>query len=89
MKRRYLEVTFHRGKPFAAYLHLPRPTGTKVACTTDAGHGVKIDFDGEGRPIGVEITAPSAITAAVMNGILHSFGVDALGPEDLAPLAAA
>jgi hypothetical protein len=88
MKQRYLEVTFHRGKPLPAYLHLPRPTGIKVACTMDAGHGVKIDFDGEGRPIGVEITAPSEITTAGLDEILHSFGVDALGPEDLAPLAA-
>ena len=89
MKQRYLEVTFHRGKPFAAYLHLPRPSGAKVARTADAGYGVKIDLDGEDRPIGVEITAPSAITAQALNAILGSFGVDALGPEDLAPLAAA
>jgi uncharacterized protein YuzE len=89
MKQRYLEVTFRRGKPFAAYLYLPRPTGVKVARTADAGSGVKIDFDGEGAPIGVELTAPSTITAAALNAILASFGVDALGPEDLAPLAAA
>ena len=89
MKQRYLEVTFRKGKPLAAYLYLPRPTGTKVARTTDAGCGVKIDLDGAGAPIGVEITAPSAITAAALNAILASFGVDALGPEDFAPLAAA
>ena len=82
MKQRYLEVTFRKGKPLAAYLHLPRKTGIKVARTTDAGRGVKIDFDGEGTPIGVEITAPSAITASALNAILASFGVDALVPED-------
>lgn len=89
MKQRYLEVTFRRGKPFAAYLYLPRPTGAKVARTADAGSGVKIDFDADDTPIGVELTSPSAITAAALNAILASFGVDALGPEDLAPLAAA
>ncbi len=51
MKRRYLEVTFRKGKPFAAYLYLPRPTGTRAARTVDAGRGVQVDFD-EGGPRG-------------------------------------
>lgn len=89
MKQRYLEVTFRKGKPLAAYLYLPRPTGVRAARTADAGSGVKIDFDGNDAPIGVEITAPSAITVEVLNAILASFGVAAIGPEDFAPLAAA
>jgi len=88
MKQRYLEVTFRKGKPLAAYLYLPRPSGTKAARTTDAGHGVRLDFDAGGRPIGVEITAPSAITVAQLNAILTPLGVARVEPDEWAPLAA-
>ncbi len=88
MRRRYLEVTFRNGRPFAAYLYPPRPTGAKAARTTDAGRGVKIDYGAGGTPIGIEITAPSAISAADLSAILLSIGVDQLEPGEWAPLAA-
>jgi uncharacterized protein YuzE len=88
MRRRYLEVTFRSGRPLAAYLYLPRPSGAKVVRTADAGRGVKIDYEAGGTPIGVEITAPAAITAADLSAILLSIGVDQLEPGEWAPLAA-
>jgi hypothetical protein len=33
MKERYLEVTFRKGKPFAAYFYLPRNPGEKSVGT--------------------------------------------------------
>jgi len=60
MKQRYLEITFRKGKPFAAYLYLPRAAGAKAARTLDGGHGVRIDLDERGGLLGLEITAPSA-----------------------------
>ena len=33
MKRHYLQVTFRKGKPFAAYLYLSRRSGVRVART--------------------------------------------------------
>ena len=87
MRRRYLEVTFRNGRPLAAYLYLPRPTGAKAVRTADAGRGVKIDYDAVGMPIGVEITAPAAITAAELSAILVTIGVDQLEPGEWAPLA--
>lgn len=39
MKDRYLEVTFRKGKPLAAYLYLPRATGVKSARTEEAAPG--------------------------------------------------
>jgi len=50
MRHRYLEVTFRKGKPLAAYLCLPRPAGAKVARTSDAGKGLRLDFDEHGTP---------------------------------------
>jgi hypothetical protein len=88
MKHRYLEVTFRKGKPLAAYLYLPRPAGAKAARTCDAGHGLRIDFDAQGGPIGVEITAPGLVSVAQLNAVLTPLGVARLEPEEWAPLAA-
>jgi uncharacterized protein YuzE len=80
MKQRYLEVTFRQGKAFAAYLHLPHPSGARVVRTRDGGHGIKIDLDEQGSPVGLEITAPAAVLA--------TYGVPALNDEEWGPLAA-
>lgn len=88
MKQRYLEVTFRKGKPLAAYLYLPRPFGAKAARTSDAGRGVKIDYDAHETPIGVEITAPSAITIDDLIKLLATLGIDQLDRSELEPLAA-
>lgn len=88
MKSRYLEVTFRKGKPFAAYLYLPRSAGARVARTLDGGHGIRVDLDEHGTPMGLEITAPLAVTAPELNAILVQHGVAALDAEEWAPLAA-
>ncbi len=88
MKQRYLEVTFRKGKAFAAYLYLPRGSGARVERTLDAGHGVHVDLDENDAPMGIEITAPSAVTVAELNGVLVRYGIAALDDEEWAPLAA-
>ncbi len=88
MKQRYLEVTFRKGKPLAAYLYLPRAAGARAARTLDGGHGIRIDLDDQGAPIGLEITAPSTVTVTELNSVLATFGVGALDAEEWAPLAA-
>jgi hypothetical protein len=89
MKQRYLEVTFRRGKPFAAYLYLPRAPATKAVRTTDEGHGLRVDFDDAGTPIGVEITAPHAVTVADINTVLARLGLSPVPIDEWAPLRAA
>jgi hypothetical protein len=88
MKNRYLEVTFRKGKPLAAYLYLPRPAGTKAVRTSEGGPGLRIDFDANDAPIGVEITAPGLVTVAQLNAVLTPLGIAQLEPEEWAPLAA-
>ncbi len=88
MKQRYLEVTFRKGRPLAAYLYLPRATGTRVARTLDEGHGLRVDLDQNDAPMGVEITEPGAVTAADLNAVLVRHGLAALGDDEWAPLAA-
>jgi hypothetical protein len=88
MRQRYLEVTFRKGKALAAYLYLPRPMGTRVARTLDAGRGVRVDMDARGTPVGLEITAPGAVTMKQLNGVLAKLGVSPMNASEWAPLAA-
>ena len=88
MKQRYLEVTFRKGKPFAAYLYLPRSSDARVVRTADAGHGIHVDLDENGAPLGIEITAPGAVTIAELNAVLVQYGLVALDNQEWAPLAA-
>lgn len=89
MKHQYLEVTYRRGAALAAYLYLPRAPGAKAARTSDEGHGLRVDFDASGAPIGVEITAPRAVTVAELNEVLARLGLPPVSLDDWAPLRAA
>ena len=89
MKRPCLEVTFRKGKPLAAYVHLPRSAGAKAARSEERGPGLVVDFAAGGEAIGIEITAPSLVDLAAVNRLLHDLGLSELEREDLAPLRAA
>lgn len=89
MESRYLEVTYQQGRPLAAYLHLPRPTGAKSVRTVKAGAGLLVDYGSDGAAIGLEITTPGHVTAEQINGVLKSLGQPPIAPEELAPLRAA
>jgi len=89
MQEPYLEVTFRRGKPFAAYYYLPRRPSQRSYRTERVEAGIIIDFARGGRPIGLEITAPSKVTLAALNRILRRLGEDTLRRADVAPLLAA
>jgi hypothetical protein len=89
MKQRYLEVTFRRGKPFAAYLHLPRTGRGKAVRTADEGHGLRVDFDATGAAMGIEVTNPSVVSREEVNAVLAKLGQAELGEEEWAPASAA
>ena len=77
-----------QGKPFAAYLYLPRAGGAQVAQTSDEGRGMHVDLDANCIPLGIEITAPGLVNLAELNALLVRYGVAALDDEEWAPLAA-
>ena len=89
MKHQYLEVTFRHGKALAAYLYLPRAPRAKAVRTSDEGDGLHVDYDASGTPIGVEITAPRAVTITDLNEVLVRLGVPPLSLDEWAPLRAA
>jgi uncharacterized protein YuzE len=89
MKGSYLEVTFRHGRPLAAYLYLPRRPGGKSYRTERAEPGLIIDYTRTGRPIGVEISAPSKLSASALDRVLRRLGLPTVTRADLAPLRAA
>jgi len=89
MKSSYLEVTFRRGRPLAAYLYLPRASGDKSDHVEQAGSGLLVDYTTEGKPIGIEITAPAQVGIAELNRVLADLHAPAVTNEDIAPLRAA
>ena len=89
MKDSYLEVTFRHGRPLAAYLYLPRLPKDRSYRTERVAPGLVIDYNRTGIPIGVEITAPSKLSAPMLNRVLRRLGVPPVTHADLAPLRAA
>lgn len=89
MREPYLEVTFRQGRAIAAYYYLPREAGQKSVRTRRVEPGLVIDFASDGRPIGIEITAPSKLSVASLNAVLKDIGCPVATQADLAPLVAA
>ena len=54
MSKPYLEVTYRKGKPFAAYLYLDRRPGDS-AVRSQRREDFVVDYAKDGRPIGVEL----------------------------------
>ncbi len=89
MSYRYLEVTFRKGKPLAAYLYLPR-RGDDVSVRVEPhGPGFLVDLTEDGRPIGIEMSSPSLVTVEGLNRVLSDLHLDPVPPEEVAPLVAA
>ena len=89
MKEPYLEVTFRHGRPVAAYYYLPRRPGDRSHRTKRVEPGMVVDFSRGGRPIGIEITAPTRLSLAAINRVLRDLGLPEVKRADLAPLRAA
>jgi hypothetical protein len=87
---RSLQVTYRKGRPFAAYLHLSHRTGEKSARTAASPDGLLIvDYAASGRPLGVEITAPQAVPLDRLNQLLTELGELPLAEQDYRPVQAA
>jgi len=89
MNDSYLEVMFRHGRAIAAYYYLPRNPKDKSCRTKRVEPGLVIDFARDGRPIGIEILAPSKLTLTTFNRVLRGLGFPLLKRVDLAPLMAA
>ncbi len=90
MTERSLQVTYRKGRPFAAYLHLSHATGEKSSRTVPTSDGLLVvDYNGTGQPVGVEITAPQAVSLDRLNQLLAELGESPLPDRDYEPVRAA
>jgi uncharacterized protein YuzE len=88
MRKSYLEVTYRKGKPFAAYLYLERRAGDKAARTERHGD-MLIDITTDGRTIGVEFTRVGLVDLSKLDDILRELHQPVLDATDVAPLVSA
>jgi hypothetical protein len=87
MTERSLQVTYRKGKAFVAYLHLAHQTGEKSAKTVPSADGLLVvDYAQDGKPIGVEITAPTAVPLNRLNQLLGDLGEPLMSEPDYLPV---
>ena len=90
MTERSLQVTYRKGRAFAAYLHLSHLSGEKSAKTVASPDGLLIvDYGASGRAVGVEITAPGAVPLERLNQLLADIGEAPLAEREYTPVRAA
>lgn len=90
MTERSLQVTYRKGRVFAAYLHLSHQTDEKSARTVATPDGLLVvDYGATGRPVGVEITAPQAVPLDRLNQLLAELGEPPLAEQEYKPVRAA
>ena len=89
MKHSYLEVTYRKGRPLAAYYYLPRRGDDRSARTERTDGGLVVDYSSDGRAIGIEITSPGRLVLSELNDLLERLGQEKVTRDDLVPLIAA
>ena len=59
MTERSLQITYRKGRAFAAYLYFPHAAGENSVKTQASSDGLLVvDYAADGRALGVEITFP-------------------------------
>ena len=88
MHERYLEITYRRGKPVAAYLYLPRHENDKSHRVVKEAQGIVVDLAEDDRPIGIEILSPQHVSLVLLNAVLARYALPPLDRQEMGPLAA-
>jgi uncharacterized protein YuzE len=84
-----LQITYRKGKPFAAYIYLAHVPGAKSVRTEPVGPELLIDYGADGSPLGIEIVSPGYVTEDEIITAFDRLGIARPSSADLAPLRAA
>ncbi|MCY3682119.1 MAG: DUF2283 domain-containing protein [Gemmatimonadetes bacterium] len=89
MKTVSLQITYRKGKPFAAYIYLSHRCGQKSVRTEAITEDLLIDYAQDGTPLGIEIVSPGIVSIDEIQGIFDRLGLGRVEPVELEPLNAA
>ncbi len=84
-----LQITYRKGRPFAAYIHLDRRPGERSVRSEELGPEIVVDFAADGRPLGVEIVSPDVTPIEDVLKVFDRLGLGRPEASELAPLVAA
>ena len=84
-----LQVTYRKGRPFAAYIYLSRRPGDKSVRTEEITSDLLVDYAEDGRPLGIEIVTPEAVPTEEILSVFDRLGLGRPADDELAPLRAA
>jgi uncharacterized protein YuzE len=84
-----IQITYRKGKPFAAYIYLPRAPGAKSVRTEQITPELLIDYAVDGSPLGIEIVSPGYVTEEEILTAFDRLGIKRPSSAELAPLRAA
>jgi hypothetical protein len=84
-----IQMTYRDGKPFAAYIGLGRAIGERSVRSEEVRPELVVDFDEDGRPLGIEVIDPVSATAEEIYGVFDALGLRRPSPGALSPLTAA
>ena len=84
-----IQVTYRRGRPFAAYIYLRHRPGQKALRTEEVGEDLLVDFGEGDQPLGIEVVNPGAVGIDEVLRVFDELGLGRPDPRDLGPLQAA
>ena len=84
-----LQVTYRKGRPFAAYIYMHRRPGDKAARTEEVRPDLLVDYGEDGRVLGIEIVTPQAVAVEDVLEVFDTLGLARPAEAELAPLRAA
>lgn len=89
MKTLSLQITYRKGKPFAAYIYLPNHSGQKTIRSEKIRPGLIVDFDGDENPVGIEVISPGVTSIEELEEVFDEVNLERPDRKDLDPIAAA
>ena len=89
MKTVSLQITYRKGKPFAAYIYLSHRSGQKSVRTEAITEDLLIDYAQDGTPLGIEIVSPGIVSIDEIQSVFDRLGLGRPERVELEPLNAA
>ena len=89
MKTVSLQITYRKGKPFAAYIYLSRQNGQKSVRTEAISEDLLIDYAQDETPLGIEIVSPEMVSIDEIQAVFDHLGLGRPSLIELEPLKAA